>query len=339
MLCAKSLRRSGKQPCHHIVVEGAPATGRRAGRGQPLTGPAEVCGSLSPVIAGRQSRTAQYVAFFRALESRRPVAERLFVDPVADAFLDRPLRAAVAAAALPAVGRAVPWLLDRRIPGPRASAVARTRYIDDALRAAVAAGTEQVVILGAGYDCRAYRMPELRGVRVFEVVADTQAVKRRVLEDRFGALPPHVAFVAVTSTSSPWRPRSPRPAFGSERRTFTIWEGVASYLTAEAVDATVRWTSDVAGPGSELIFTYVHGDLIARTQEFPHADAWVRSVERAGEPFVFGFTPDDLVGYLADRGWTLADDLATPEALALYGLSGARVPSFYRIARAVRRGS
>ncbi len=72
---------------------------------------------------------------------------------------------------------------------------------------------------------------------------------------------------------------------------------------------------------------------------FPHADAWVRSVERAGEPFVFGFTPDDLVRYLAVRGWTLADDLATPEALALYGLSGARVPSFYRIARAVRPGS
>ena len=326
MLCAKSLRRSGKQPCHHIVVEGGAI--------------AEVCGSLSPVIAGRQSRTAQYVAFFRALESRRPVAERLFVDPVADAFLDRPLRAAVAAAALPAVGRAVPWLLDRRIPGPRASAVARTRYIDDALRAAVAAGTEQVVILGAGYDCRAYRMPELRGVRVFEVDhPDTQAVKRRVLEDRFGALPPHVAFVAVDFDREPLAPAVATAGLRAERRTFTIWEGVASYLTPEAVDATVRWTSDVAGPGSELVFTYVHGDLIARTREFPHADPWVRSVERAGEPFVFGFTPDDLVRYLADRGWTLADDLATPEALALYGLSGARVPSFYRIARAVRPGS
>ena len=68
-------------------------------------------------------------------------------------------------------------------PGPRASAVARTRYIDDALRAAVAAGTEQRGrSSGAGYDCRAYRMPELRGVRVFEVDHPhrQEAVKRRV---------------------------------------------------------------------------------------------------------------------------------------------------------------
>jgi len=289
------------------------------------------------VIAGRQSRTAQYMAFFRALESRRPAAERLFVDPVADAFLDRPLRAAVAAAALPGVGRVVPWALDRRIPGPRASAVARTRYIDDALRAAVAAGTEQVVILGAGYDSRAYRLPELRGVRVFEVDhPDTQSVKRQVLERRFGALPPHVTFVAVDFDREPLAPAVATAGLQAGQRTFTIWEGVASYLTPAAVDTTVRWTGDVAGPGSELVLTYVNRELIERTREFPNADAWVRSVERAGEPFVFGFTPDELVGYLAVRGWTLVDDLATPEALALYGLSGSRVPSFYRIARAER---
>ena len=289
------------------------------------------------MIAGRESRTAEYMAFFRALESRRPAAERLFVDPVADAFLDRPLRAAVAAAALPGVGRVVPWALDRRIPGPRASAVARTRYIDDALRAAVAAGTEQVVILGAGYDSRAYRLPELRGVRVFEVDhPDTQSVKRQVLERRFGALAPHVTLVAVDFDREPLAPAVATAGLQAGQRTFTIWEGVASYLTPAAVDATVRWTSDVAGPGSELVLTYVNRELIERTREFPHADAWVRSVERAGEPFVFGFTPDELVQYLAVRGWTLVDDLATPEALALYGLSAARVPSFYRIARAER---
>jgi methyltransferase (TIGR00027 family) len=277
------------------------------------------------------------MAFFRALESRRPAAERLFVDSVAEAFLDRPLRAAVVAAALPGVGRVVPWLLDRRIPGPRASAVARTRYIDDALGAAVAAGTEQVVILGAGYDSRAYRLPELRRVRVFEIDhPDTQSVKRHVLEQQFGALPPHVAFVAVDFDREPLAPAVAKAELRPGRRTFTIWEGVASYLTPEAVDTTVRWTSDVAGPGSELVFTYVHRELITRTRHFPHADAWVRSVERAGEPFVFGFTPDDLVQYLGVRGWKLVRDLATPEALALYGLSVARVPSFYRIAHAIR---
>jgi O-methyltransferase involved in polyketide biosynthesis len=105
-------------------------------------------------------------------------------------------------------------------------------------------------------------------------------------------------------------------------------------LTPQAVDTTVRWTSTVAGPGSHLVMTYVHRGLIDGTQDFPHATAWVRSVQRAGEPFAFGFEPAELAAYLADRGWCLIDDLSTPEALAQYGLPVARVPSFYRIAHA-----
>src|SRR5688500_18707239 len=45
----------------------------------------------------------------------------------------------------------------------------RTAAIDDAIRESVQAGVGQLVVLGAGLDARAYRMPELREVRVFEV--------------------------------------------------------------------------------------------------------------------------------------------------------------------------
>src|SRR5512144_2791621 len=45
----------------------------------------------------------------------------------------------------------------------------RTAAIDAAVRDAIADGTTQLVILGAGYDGRAWRMPELSGVKVFEV--------------------------------------------------------------------------------------------------------------------------------------------------------------------------
>ena len=81
------------------------------------------------VRLGRESRTAEYVALFRALETVRPSGERLFSDPLAAAFLTPRLRVGVALAALPGIGRLVPALVDRRWPGPRASAVARTREI------------------------------------------------------------------------------------------------------------------------------------------------------------------------------------------------------------------
>ena len=56
----------------------------------------------------------------------------------------------------------------RRFPGPRPSAVARTKVLDDALVAAIADGIEQLVILGAGYDSRAYRLQGCARLRVCE---------------------------------------------------------------------------------------------------------------------------------------------------------------------------
>jgi methyltransferase (TIGR00027 family) len=287
------------------------------------------------VIAGQHSRTAQYAAFFRALETRRRPDVRWFDDRLAEAFLDRRLGAAVVAAGLPGVGRAVPWLLDRWIPGPRASAVVRTRLIDEALRSAVRAGTAQVVVLGAGFDTRAYRMPELRHLTVFEVDhSDTQDAKVRVLGRRLGVLPPHVRFVPVDLDREHLATALAGAGLNPGLSTFFIWEGVASYLTPRAVDETVRWASSVSGAGSELVLTYVHRGLVDETMHFPHSSAWVRSVRRAGEPFVFGFDPGELPQYLDERGWHLVDDLSTTDALVSYGMSARRVPGFYRVARA-----
>jgi methyltransferase (TIGR00027 family) len=287
------------------------------------------------VIAGQQSRTAQYAAFFRALESRRPARRRLFDDPLAVAFLDRSLRAAVVAAGLPAVGPTLTWLLDRWIPGPRPSAVVRTRLIDDALRSAVAEGVQQVVILGAGFDTRAYRMPELRRLAVFEVDhPDTQAAKLHVLEGELEMWPDQVTFVSVDFDGDQLATALTDAGLRRGLTTFLIWEGVASYLTPEAVDATVRSASSVSGPGSHLVLTYVDRGLIDDTRQFPHAAAWVRSVTRAGEPFVFGFEPAQLPRYLNEGCWDLVDDLSTGDALVQYGLTYRRVPGFYRIAHA-----
>src|SRR5262245_19019591 len=142
---------------------------------------------------GRASRTAERNALFRALESARPEDARLFEDPLAQAFLRAPLAWVERAARHPRLRDAVPGFIDRRWPGVRSSVVARTRLIDETIATVVDADTPQVVLLGAGYESRAVRLPELRAARVFEVDhPDTQAAKRRVLQRRLGALPAHV---------------------------------------------------------------------------------------------------------------------------------------------------
>jgi methyltransferase (TIGR00027 family) len=97
-------------------------------------------------------------AIFRALEDARPRATRRIADPFARAFVDARLRAVVALGALLGASELVCDYIDRRWPGARTSTVARTSFIDDRADAAVAAGIGQIVLLGAGYDTRAYRL-------------------------------------------------------------------------------------------------------------------------------------------------------------------------------------
>ena len=150
---------------------------------------------------GQASRTAEQNALFRALESSRPQSCRLFDDPLAQRFLTWPLSFVQRLARLPGPHVFVPWFIDHRWPGVRTSVVARTRLIDDAIACSANERFDQFVVLGAGFDSRAYRLQCLQNTTVFEVDHPaTQVLKRRSLERVLRALPRHVRFVATDFT-------------------------------------------------------------------------------------------------------------------------------------------
>src|SRR5258706_10300819 len=197
----------------------------------------------------RPSRTAQHNALFRALEQRLP--EPLFRDPFAQRFLRGRYRLA---ALLPAA--ALARAIDARWPGPRAAVCVRTRWIDDAIGAAQAAGLDQLLLLGAGFDARAYRLPGIERVRVFEVDHPaTQALKRQVV----GEAPAHVSYVPVDFTRDALPDALARAGLRAGLRTLVLWEGVSNYLDPPTVDATLRFA---ARAGQQLLFTYVDRALI-----------------------------------------------------------------------------
>lgn len=272
------------------------------------------------------SRTAEFMALFRALETLRPAGERLFADPYAARFLSPPLRAVVAAARLPVVRRGICAFIDARWPGARSSGVARTRWIDDALRAALAGGCRQLVTLGAGFDARAWRLPELRGARVFELDrAETQARKRARL-----APAPWIAFVAADLAARDFAPALRAAGFDPRAPTFFLWEGVTNYLDAASVDATLRWIAGAAAPGSRLLFTYVHRGVIDGSARFEGTECLAATLARSSEPWTFGLDPDEVAGYLAERGLALAEDAGAADYRAkLLGDAG-RGYEFYR---------
>jgi methyltransferase (TIGR00027 family) len=284
---------------------------------------------------GHASRTAEYMALFRALESARPRRLRLFEDPLARAFLRPSLAFAASAARVPGIGSAIARFIDRRWPGTRTSAVARTRWIDDVLGAAVAKGARQLVVLGAGFDARAWRLPALRDVPVFEVDhPDTQARKRRLLERAGTPRRQGVRFVATDFDQRDLECAMAAAGYEPTRRALFLWEGVTNYLTAEAVDATLRWCARAAA-GSTVVFTYVHADVLTRPASFFGTERLFATLAEAGERWTFGLHPDELGPYLRERGLRLESDLgADAYRLAVFGDAALRMRGyeFYRIA-------
>ena len=280
------------------------------------------------------SRTAEYMALFRALESR---GDGLFEDPLARAFLSPGLRAAVCAARVPFLGAAVPAFIDRRWPGARTSGVARTRLIDDAVVAAVEQGIRQVVLLGAGFDARAWRLRALASTRVFEVDRlATQTVKRDRVVAFLGRAPAHVRFVAVDFDRDRLDAALAAAGLDAAQPALFVWEGVTNYLTAAAVDATLRFIAGTA-VGTRLVFTYVDQRVLDDdgAKAFAGAARLRALVRRSGEPWTFGLDPHALRAYLAQCRLALREDVGATEYRARYwgaAASHMRGYEFYRVA-------
>jgi methyltransferase (TIGR00027 family) len=282
------------------------------------------------------SRTAQYVALYRALETVETSREPLFRDPFAELFLSRTLLSAVRLSRIPALAGLLRRYADRRAPGARSSAIGRTRFIDDLVRRAAAKGVRQLVLLGAGYDCRAHRLPELSGTRVFEV--DREEIQRRkrgrleasrdLLSRRdVGYVPVDFAKddLAAALTTAGWESTLPS--------TF-VWEGVTNYLTEPDVAKVLAFVGRSA-PGTRLVFTYIHRGVIDGTARFEGADALVSNVKRLGEPWTFGLHPDELAAFVGRFGLELEENIGADAYRQRYlaeGPAGLRGYAFYRIA-------
>ncbi len=274
------------------------------------------------------SQTAETVCLFRAWERGRPARTRILDDPYAELFLGGGSRAALAAY------RATGWLgrrAERRVPGIAAFVVTRHRQIDEwLLRALSGPGDEevgdrsrddaavQVVLLGAGYDTRAYRFAQqLRGRRVFELdFPATSERKRRIVSQHAASLPDvDVEHVAIDFLSEKLDQKLLSAGFQPGARTFFVWEGVSMYLTRESVKATLRALHSISGLGSELAMDwwYLVDDPSALGTAHRTGPALLHAL---GEPVTLSLHPEDAPAFLEREAYELVElaDAATLEA-------------------------
>lgn len=272
------------------------------------------------------SFTAETMALQRAFESHRPSRSRLFNDPYADAFLRPWMRWMATASATPVLRAAATRLFDAKTgPGPRPSAIIRTRVIDDALIdivnrhcqiAAVDADKScQVVVLGAGFDTRAYRLSALASAHVFEVDHPaTQRAKRQVI-NRLGLSNDHVTHAPINFEHDDLHDVLTNAGIDPKSPIVFVWEGVTNYLSARAVDDTLDTIRRLSpSRGAALIVTYIDIRALDDPSPFPEARKWVKAVRDAGEPWTFGLHPSSASQYFHDRGYEVRSDLSTKDA-------------------------
>jgi methyltransferase (TIGR00027 family) len=279
------------------------------------------------------STTAQGIAFARALESRKLAGERICYDPLARRLISP---------AFYLLGRLFANYGERKGPGVIGFLVARCRYIDDYLQACLGTGIEQLVILGAGLDSRAYRFEQLKGrVKVFEVDHPaTQQAKLEKLEKIFGKQPEHVTYVPVDFDEEALHKLFD---FGYSRRekTLFIWEGVVYYLTAEAVDQTLGFVVKNSGSGSSIIFDYLYTSALTAAHKRGEIVRMQRAKRYTGEGLVFGIEERQVEEFLRARGYTQIQNVTSEDLKRIYfiGVNQARtIAPIYAIVHATVRG-
>ncbi|MGW5724007.1 class I SAM-dependent methyltransferase [Amycolatopsis sp. NPDC003865] len=232
--------------------------------------------SLPPV-----SRTAVGVAALRAYESGRP--DHLFDDPYAAAFHE------AGRSVLPPRGDGLGSLFAAQV-------AIRTRFYDDYL---LGAGCAQVVLLAAGLDARAFRLPWPPGTRLFELdLPDVLAFKDRVLAGR-GAEPSCDRITVPADLREDWA--SALRAAGFDPGVPTAWlaEGLLVYLSREDSDRMLTTVSELSAPGSRVSFEHRTAEtpdsLLARAKATPGAER-VTSLWKGG-------LGDRGPEWLREHGW------------------------------------
>ncbi|HEX6240666.1 MAG TPA: SAM-dependent methyltransferase [Polyangiales bacterium] len=269
---------------------------------------------------GQPSLTAFYVAFSRAVASHEPELARACDDHVSEHLLPATLTRLMARVRdhQPSLR-----LLRRAALGMTEHLALRTRLIDDAVTGGVQNGARQLVVLGAGLDARAHRMPQLADVIVFEVDhPSTQRFKRSKARAQ-PVLARELRYVPCNFERETFAAALAAAAFDPALPTLWIWEGVTMYLPPSVVAQSLAMISALSGVHSRLIASY----LTPAPPGLRHVEALGLALLGAlSEPVHSHFEPHDMATLLAAHGFFVAADYRPRAVAKRYGIRFPKLP-------------
>jgi len=231
------------------------------------------------------SYTAQWMAAARALETERDDA--LYRDPLARALAE------------PDGFR----LIDRYQGGGLLPFISiRTRYLDDAIGAVLGEGkVEQVVLIAAGMDTRAFRLDWPAGVGVYEVDHGPLIAEKRRRLDALGAVPRADRREVPADLTGAWLPDLERAGFDRTKPTLWVAEALTFFLTEAQAGELLELLASASAPGSTLAFDIL-GRALLRS---PFSKPFLDTLAADGTPWIFG--SDEPEVFVPAHGWTITD--------------------------------
>jgi methyltransferase (TIGR00027 family) len=260
--------------------------------------------------------SAEIAAVARALGATEREPGLRNPDSLASIFVGSRYRLLTTRALAPIARR----IVARRAPGLYWFAVARTKHVDSVLVDEIARGLAQLVIVGAGYDTRAYRFAEsLAATRVYEL--DLPAViraKQRKLA-RVGDACASVTRLEVDLETAPIQELLAAHGFDSTARTMVICEAVSMFLDEATFARLLRFVAGLPG-----LVVLVVDAFDATNRNAPDVSRALHEARRIGAPIRFTCPPAEAGALFGRFGLRLRSLLAGSAAAArhLRGIDG-----------------
>jgi methyltransferase (TIGR00027 family) len=283
---------SGKTILEDVEVRFLNPRGRAVARGTFRYYCRKKC-TLRPSVQGKPNAmfdhvmktSAKMVARLRAEENLKEVP--LFVDVHAELVAGTQ-------------GKVIAERFLAMLPALQRMVAARTHHLDECLRGAIREIT-QVVFIGAGFDFRMCRHPELRREAiVFEIDLPEMLEERARLEAELGidANAPRVRRVACDLLADCLAEALLSSGFDPTQPSFFIYEGCSMYFTREQNERLLRSVRRMMESGdakSVIWMDVVHARVLDGSGASEDVKQFLRGMAKLGEPFIFGVVDDDPI--------------------------------------------
>ena len=260
----------------------------------------------------RKDGTAQGVAKQRLIESLAKPSKRIIYDPYAENFV-------LGAGIIKLMGHNFSvWLSKKFVPGFHEHLISRTRFIDDLIKKSISEQVEQYVILGAGYDSRAYNLKLPSGLKIFEVdQPEVQKIKLSKLPDEIPNAE-NITYVSVDFNHQSLKNQLLNSGFDKSKSTIYTLEGVSQYITREALNSTLSELA-LLTPNSNATFFISYVNRLLREDPKACFGMGYSKPERAakfitngaakvGEPWISLYSSKEIEDLLSQNSFTLTEN-------------------------------